>query len=88
VKPKIVVRTIVDLVSGISAFAAGALVQIWALFKIFYVPGISPAQVVRDPRLASSACATSGNSFIVDSGALLARRNMDTLGFATAAGLD
>jgi hypothetical protein len=41
----------VDLVSGISAFAAGALLQTWVLFKIFYVPGISPAQVVRDPRV-------------------------------------
>jgi uncharacterized protein len=51
VKPKIVFRTIVDLVSGISAFAAGALLQTWVLFKIFYVPGISPAQVVRDPRV-------------------------------------
>jgi membrane protease YdiL (CAAX protease family) len=50
-KPKIVGRTVVDLVSGVIAFAAGAFVQTWVIFKIFYVPGISPAQVLRDPRI-------------------------------------
>jgi membrane protease YdiL (CAAX protease family) len=51
VKPKIVARTVVDLVSGVIAFAAGAFVQTWVIFKIFYVPGMSPAHVLRDPRI-------------------------------------
>jgi membrane protease YdiL (CAAX protease family) len=51
VKAKIVAQTVVSLLSGGIAFAAGAFVQTWVLFKIFYVPGISPSQVLRDPRI-------------------------------------
>jgi len=49
--PKLVARTVVDLVSGVIAFAAGAFVQTWVIFRIFYVPGVSSAEVVRDPRI-------------------------------------
>jgi membrane protease YdiL (CAAX protease family) len=51
VKPEVVARTAVDVMSGVVAFAAGALVQTWVIFKIFYAPGMSPTQVLRDPRI-------------------------------------
>src|SRR5262245_1782506 len=49
--PKILVRTITDVVFGFIALGAGALVQVWVIFHIFYVPGISADQVLRDPRI-------------------------------------
>ena len=49
--PKIVARTLTDVVFGFIALGAGALVQVWVIFHIFYVPGMSADQVLRDPRI-------------------------------------
>src|SRR5262245_8139764 len=48
---KIIVRSCTDLAFWLIAFAAGAFVQAWLIFKVFYVPGITADQVTRDPRI-------------------------------------
>lgn len=41
----------IGLVCWFLAFVAGLFVQTRVLFKVFYVPGITPDQVARDPRI-------------------------------------
>src|SRR5262249_3151567 len=44
-------RLFIDLVCWFLALAAGAFVQTGAIFKFFYVPGMTADQVTRDPRI-------------------------------------
>jgi len=46
---KIIIRSCTDLAFWLIAFGAGAFVQTWLIFKVFYVPGVTADQVTRDP---------------------------------------